>query len=408
MAFGLLLLAGPGHAGESRNAEFKALYESHEWFKLRDAAQRRPDAPTLYRAAVAAAFNDPPACEVLLLQFLASAPPAADALEAHHILIDVYWRGGRFREALAQLEELIKLGGEGVDPGNFRAMFRALAQHPAMVIIRQQASSIRVWRKDGFVPLRLNGKPMQGELDTGANNSLISEKAARTLGLTVSEVRGETHGGDSTGNGVTIQKVAVADRLLLGGIELQHVPFIVLSDSALFWRRWSPDKRCVLGIQVLLACRTVRWKNDLLGARIEIGTPPGPRVISDSNLTFDGKDPHVAADFENRTLDLFLDTGADRTELAPRFASEFPMVTGTGKTKTWYRIGAGGYVKVELKVLPKVTLSLGGMDLAFKQMHVYPPGAKDAPLYHGTLGRDFVKVAREVTIDFEAMQFKLQ
>lgn len=399
---GLLVFASFGHATAESDARFCELYDHHQLFKLRDAVQDTPDAPLFYKAAVAHAFNDTARCEQDLLTFLRSAPSTSQTLEARNLLTYLYFRTGRFSQALAQSEQAVALGGESQDQSNVRSLMRALSHFPAMTVTRFLPSSIHVWRKNGFFPARMNGQRFKCLFDTGADLSLISETAAKRLKLTTVEMNGVKMG-DSTGYGLTIGKVAVADRLAIGQIELRHVPFIVVSDQVQSLLPWNTSRSCILGIPVMRACKTVSWKSGWLGPKLELGAPSGPRNLRDSNLCYDGLKPHVSAAYGKETLELLLDTGADRTVLFQRFAKAFPALVNDSSKKGVHKFaGLGGRTQMETRIIPNLSLRLGGLDLTCHNQTVYMKDT-DSPWCHGVAAGDIIKGTREVKLDFEAM-----
>ena len=81
--------------------DWKALYDGHRWFELRDAVDRTT--PALYRGAVACAFNDVIDCERTLRSIIRSNPRSGDAAEARGLLLHLHHRAGDFGRALAEI-----------------------------------------------------------------------------------------------------------------------------------------------------------------------------------------------------------------------------------------------------------------------------------------------------------------
>src|SRR4051794_20144930 len=92
----LLLLASTCAA----QADLKALYETRQWFQLREAIEATNPSP-LYRGAVALAFNHTQQAEKELREVIRAAPDSDDAGEAHGLLMYLYMRSGQSRHALA-------------------------------------------------------------------------------------------------------------------------------------------------------------------------------------------------------------------------------------------------------------------------------------------------------------------
>ena len=403
--WGFLLLTSCCVAADDRESGLKSLYDAHQWFKLRDAIAGA-EAPLFYRAAVACVFNDPQSCEQLAGEFLKSAPPPELAAEAHDLLGDLYFRTGRFRLALSELEAEIEVH-PSADAQNWRATYVALSQLPEQSIVERHESTIHVLYKDDFVPVTINGQSFKAFVDTGGGVSTIAESAAKRLGMAVLDAGGARLG-DASGQGVNLKQVAVAGSLTIGNIRLKNVAFTVVSDRAQPFAGWNPGKRCVLGIQVLLACRTMRWKGAFPRAALQLGAPAGPKNLSSATLSMDGSTPVVAAECNGHKLTLVLDTGMGRTVLHAGFAKEFPqLVNGSGKSATRFFSGYGGGAKVQTMTLPRLTLRFGGYDTVFRHIDVYMKGPQSGWL-DGVLGTDFLNKAREVTIDFESMMVSLR
>jgi hypothetical protein len=95
----LFLLALPVCSANEPAGDLHALYNSHQWFALRDAMHAEPG-PALYRAALAGAFNDPSQAEKLLRAVVRTDPKSTDAAEARQKLEDLYQRAGQYRRLL--------------------------------------------------------------------------------------------------------------------------------------------------------------------------------------------------------------------------------------------------------------------------------------------------------------------
>ncbi|UXS02800.1 TIGR02281 family clan AA aspartic protease [Agrobacterium tumefaciens] len=78
---------------------------------------------------------------------------------------------------------------------------------------------------------RLNGKPFDGLVDTGASTVAINESTARRLGFGVNSL--DFKYPISTANGKTKAAYIKLDRVEIGAIRVQNVDAIVLKDNAL-------------------------------------------------------------------------------------------------------------------------------------------------------------------------------
>ncbi|PDT16999.1 TIGR02281 family clan AA aspartic protease [Rhizobium sp. J15] len=78
---------------------------------------------------------------------------------------------------------------------------------------------------------KINGKPVQGLIDTGATYVALNETLARRLGFTASQL--DFRYGVNTANGQTKAAHVTLDRIEIGGIRVRDVEAFVLKDEAL-------------------------------------------------------------------------------------------------------------------------------------------------------------------------------
>ncbi|MES3045594.1 retropepsin-like aspartic protease [Sphingomonas faeni] len=76
----------------------------------------------------------------------------------------------------------------------------------------------------------ISGLTQNAILDTGANLSVMSASAAKRLGLRIRDGAGRIA---SPSSGQIVTRVAVADRLVIAGVELAHVASLVMDDAQL-------------------------------------------------------------------------------------------------------------------------------------------------------------------------------
>ena len=86
--------------------DFKALYDSQQWFQLRQAVNKI-DAPIFYKGAVASVFNRPVLAQKYLKKVIASAPNSEEAYRARDLLTSLYLRSGEYRAALFTCEQML-------------------------------------------------------------------------------------------------------------------------------------------------------------------------------------------------------------------------------------------------------------------------------------------------------------
>lgn len=78
---------------------------------------------------------------------------------------------------------------------------------------------------------KINGKPVQGMIDTGATYVALNESLARRLGYSGNQL--DFRYGVNTANGQTKAAHVTLDRVEIGGIRVQGVEAFVLRDDAL-------------------------------------------------------------------------------------------------------------------------------------------------------------------------------
>jgi outer membrane protein assembly factor BamD (BamD/ComL family) len=143
----MLLLGSCCFASECDDHSYRALYESHQLFELREAVNKG-GAPVFYQGIVACAFNDLRQCEKKLQSVIKSAPNSTDARQARTTLAAVAFRSGRFRDALSQVDAMLKVNPEDAVK-DARPLVAALARLPNQSLIKRKPSKVplHAWAK---------------------------------------------------------------------------------------------------------------------------------------------------------------------------------------------------------------------------------------------------------------------
>lgn len=393
-------------AANSQNAELKSLYEAHQWFKLRDAVQAKRTS-AFYRGVVASAFNDVKQAEKNLKSFIKSAPEPEQVSDARALLIYIYQRAGHYRQAFSEIERALAVEPDDAGLKNARALFGALSQYPEQTVVERRFSRIRYSMKGGnmFIPVGVNLKSANYVVDTGANFSLISEAEAKRLGLTIHE-SGGSRMGDAAGASVDV-RIAVADLLTVGRIRLRHVSFFVVRDDQQPFIDLPSGERGVLGLPVLLAFQTLRWKQE---GTFEVGFAPGSRKGPKANICFEGANLIIEGEFRQSKINVFLDTGATRTRVLPLFAKEFAgFINEFGRKGSDRVTGVGSSVEVDVITLPELALRINGFDAVLRPAQVLlKDTTSDSRRWHVWSGLDLLNQARVVTLDLKSMRLALE
>jgi predicted aspartyl protease len=329
----------------------------------------------------------------------------ADAIDARALLISVAQMNGDYREALNEILALRPLVPDASGLDNGAAFFGALAAFPRQTVSTRRTAIVGSTIRDGnlFIPVAVNGGSAQYIVDTGANFSTMAEAEARRLGLAIRDAPG-SHGTDAAGTNVPF-RLAVAERLSVGGFTLQHVVFLVARDDQQPFVDLPSGWRGVLGLPALLAFQTFRWHGD---GRFELGFAARPAARQRANLCFDGANAVLNVAYRGRRMSAFLDTGATRTRFMAPFARDFPdSIAGQKSARATIR-GVGGTSRVAAVSLQHVTLRVDGHDLVVPSADALLDDMKDrSDRYHVWAGMDLFAAARNVTVDFGSMRLSV-
>ncbi len=122
----------------------------------------------------------------------------------------------------------------------FPAVFKSLSPETPETVVPQ---TVAVVAPSGAVTLKadgrghyggtfkLNGKPVEGLIDTGASLVAINESTARRLGFSATAL--DFRYAINTANGKTDAAHVVLSRVEIGGVKVEAVDAFVLRDSAL-------------------------------------------------------------------------------------------------------------------------------------------------------------------------------
>jgi len=380
--------------------DLKSRYEGHHWFQLRDAISTAKPS-NLFRGAVSSAFNQRDDAEKLLLGVIAAAPRSKDASAARELLIHIYMRSGQYSQAMPLMAAAIGFGSK-----NGQSAFAEFVQLRDQAVISRSASALQYEMSDAgiSVPISVNGNSASFLLDTDSNISVISESEARRLDMLI--IHGNMPISGVTGNAIGSARVTVARELAVGNFRFKNVSFLVLNDDQEPFADLPAGKRGILGLPVILAFQTMRWRRD---GTLEIGFAPAATDLSRANLCFDGEHPITQVEFDGRKLEFVLDTGASESELWPPFAKDFAaLLKQSGKNDSRTLTGFTGSGNFAVVTLPEIHLGLGEFVGILRPPSVLTkPSVGPSNWYYGRAGMDILNQAHTVTIDFVAMTVRL-
>ena len=332
----LLLIAWPAIGdGQPADVDLKSLYASRRWTELREALKTHR-APALYRGVVAAVFNDDRRAERLLQSVITSAPRSHEAYEAYEWLGHIYFRTGRYRHFIADMEARWQAFPDKSELKNEQSAVAGFRGLPDQVIRKFRPSILRHEPDQIFIPVSINKNPATYFFDTGAWVNCMSESEAKRLGLAIQKTSGTLN----TGTGVRAGfRTAVAPEVVVGDVHFRNVSFAVFPDDQEPWSDLPIGRRGLIGIPIVLGLRLLRWSRD--GA-VEIGMKSAPADAGSSNLFFDDDHLVTKAQLGQRKILATLDTGAETTDLYENFAKEFPnLISEAGKKGTTEVRGVG-------------------------------------------------------------------
>ena len=392
-----------GVLAQPANPQLKPLYDAHRWFELRNAVAR-PGAPVFYQIAVESAFNQPLA-ERDLNALISLKPAPATFNEARELLIASYYRAGRYKEAFAQAKAILSKKPDAEDIRNILPTLKVLSSFQDQTVVSADPATIPVEIQDQnlVLPLTVNGIQAHYIFDNGCSLSALSESEAMRLGLKIYNVK--TSIDTMTGAQVSI-RIAVANDLEVAGVHLSNVAFYVLPPHQPPLNQLAVGRQGILGLPVILALRHFQWSP---ADRTFTVLPPQtePRNLA-SNLAFESTSIFVRVGFRGKPLEFSLDTGAQRTELYPAFARDFPEIKANGSPESRKLTGVGGSARIDSVVVPALNLIVGGSEVQLKPAHILlKDNNANSNWFAGNLGMDLLNQAHTVEIDFDSMAIQL-
>jgi hypothetical protein len=379
--------------------ELHKMLDAKQNFAMRDAVEHaHSSVPVFYRGAVEASLNQIAPARKHLERAIRNDPHSKEASDALGMLISMATRNGHYREALRWLQDAHIATPNSEDLNNWLPAFRAFAKAGDMKVVHLKSSSVDC--NDGLRVL-INSKAVTYWFDTGGLYSVMGESDAKMLGLRWTHV--ETKGGEASGTAIQGFDVAIAKDFVTSGLHLRNVVFIVLQDSNEPFAHLPVGQRGMIGLPVLIAMRAIRADR---AGQCEFG--PGVRANGPGlrNLLFDGGTPIVQANVDGKPLTFSLDTGAADTDLNEGFANALPDLVKAGQKESRAITGYGGSNTYDSVLMGPVVFSVGGMDVTLKSPHVFPHHSLGS--FDGNLGDDILNQAKTVTLDFNAMELRLE
>ncbi|HYG06255.1 MAG TPA: aspartyl protease family protein [Stenotrophomonas sp.] len=365
----------------------------------------------LAQARLAAGRLDEARAIALAEAFLAgTVPTPCDAALAQSIIADAAFASARYARAASAAQaraQILTQCHAAADEIEGATTMAGLAQRlsavpPPHVAAFSPVAVHFVRDKAGLArtPVTINGQPQEAVLDTGANVSVVSASTAKRLGL-----KPLGNAGVGTSSRQTISTgVAVADRLELAGLVLEHVAFLVLDDAQLEMPLPGGYRiDAIVGFPVFRAMQRVRFGHD--------GTltpEPGMRTAGRPNLALAGSDLFVEARVGGVAVPLHLDSGGSASALSPRFAESHPQLLQGLPRERQRLAGAGGATERSVANWPQVRVEVGERSTVLANLAVALADSDDVRMRtQGVLGGDVLNAFDSWTLDFDAMRLEL-
>jgi len=196
----------------------------------------------------------------------------------------------------------------------------------------------------------------------------------------------------------------VAERMKIGNTEIRNAAFVVVPDSG--FDALPLGQRGVIGLPVILALQTLRWKRN---RELTICFPAQRTDLRRANLLLEAEYPIAMADIKGRRVNLFVDSGGASTFMWQMFARDFPADMRTARKGSAHWVGADGPVTMDAMLLPELRFKLGGFPVVLRDAAVLHETTVPASNWcEGQLGMDALTQAAELTFDFHAMKLRLR
>jgi predicted aspartyl protease len=335
---------------------------------------------------------------------------SARAREALDALVDVYRRRGEYGQEYALLVRWLKTYAKTGDREEFTDLRNELGTAAALRgASRREPTGDTTASLHAYVNplgtrsvnLTAGGVTLPWMIDTGANYSVVSESAARRMGLKIREASYRVEG--STGHTVET-RLSLIDSLPVGGMILHDVVAIVVPDEGLHIRSSRADYQIEATLGYPALAQLGRFRIDPDGSFVI--DRAAPLLQSGAALYMSQLTPLAEVDITGRKVVLSIDTGATRTELYAGYADRFRERASIWTSKKDGTSGLGGNAEADVAVEPRLTMVAGGRSVTEKDVSIALDGDRSAAVL-GNLGQTFLTLCGSYTFDFRSMRLLL-
>lgn len=247
------------------------------------------------------------------------------------------------------------------------------------------------------IEVYVNGKQKKFLLDTGAGMSVVSSELAAECNIApIGEQKALA--GTSTSKKVGILPAVIKD-MKIGGLLIQNHPVIIIDQKDLQFK--------LLGLFTVMKIEGIIGWNAIQNLFVEIDYPNKITIIQEPekfdvpnhNFFLLGGYPIVRLRSENGILLNFgLDTGARESWITDNLLKKINYKTANSNTK---KVGsAGGWEKIESKILPELNLLLNEYQLTFRKIGTRPVSLDEFVELDGVLGGDVFENSK-IRIDYQ-------
>lgn len=342
-----------------------------------------------------AIFGQPGALGAIA-SWLAANPeaPAADRARLWETLCGIYavrsWNALR-NQACAEAGALDP--EEGSDGGDAAGMAAVLRDTPP---IRVVGSATIPLTDSGMGVLSgevtVNGESALLIMDTGAEVAVLSQSVADRM-----RVR---YLGDPVRVGTSTSPVsgrmAMIDLMRIGDAYVENIPVFVLPDAQLTVADF-PTIPGILSLPVFAEFGRMAWLDG--GARLALGERAPQAAGRTERIYWHDSGLGIPIRTPRGVMGAHFDSGANRSSLhtnASVLLSEEELTSAvTGNLRLG---GAGGVVEREVRELPTLTLSIGGLDARLRRVTLSSEGIDGA-----RIGNEIILQSRRLILDFDRM-----
>lgn len=336
------------------------------------------------------------------------------ATQALRVLGDDHVKLFQYREAAEINQDLLANFSAQMAPAELlgleeeAALTRSLADAPAQTITEGPVDIPLSRNPVGSLMATLSAKgvEMPWLLDTGANQSIVTDSFARRLGL--ARLPGESHIQDALSGAQIPVQAAILPELRIGRAVVRNVVVLVVEDSRLDIPYDTDGHRyqlnAILGYPVFAALKRVTFRRE---GRLLAG-PSAESAASGAPILMNMMSPVVECGVGGQLLPFSLDTGASVTELFPTYYKRFEGELANWRSTEAASAGAGGIDKRRVYVQSALTLEIGEHHVTLRNVTIDTVAkAPSKETLFGNLGQDAIGAFDSFTLDFAAMRFSL-